>query len=219
MTAPLPPEIYRRRRVAAVVILVVLLLLIAWVVKAITGGSGAEEKPENVAASEKVTVSREDGSEVTSKPEEEKPSEPYPSTSKEPEAKDSCEAADLVLTVKGDSPNYGAEDKPEFSLTLENPTKADCKVNLDESTLRFEVFDLADYKRVWSDLDCHDSEGAGEETIKAGEKATFNVKWSRLSSAPGKCSEADRQQVGAGNYIVYGLLGDRNSDPYTFNLG
>ncbi|MFC3850429.1 hypothetical protein ACFORJ_09685 [Corynebacterium hansenii] len=220
---PLPPEIYRRRRIAALVLAIALILVIAGVVRWVAGGMGSDEGTDQAAeTSESVTVSRDDGVENTSAPAGDS-SEPYTTTDSaapsEPadKDKDTCELADLNLKVTADSPNYGATN-PRFALTLSNPTKADCKIDLDRDTLRFEVFDMTSYERIWSDLDCHDSEGSGTETIKAGGEVVYDVNWSRKTSAPGKCTESDRRDVGAGSYLVYGLVGDRNSDPYTFNI-
>lgn len=227
---PLPPEIYRRRRIAALVALVVVLILVIWALVQCGSPDPAEDPGASAAASsgESVTVSRSDGSAVTSAPggagegegEDDGAAEaPYLTTEvRQTLDKDACEAGDVQLTVESDQPNYGPEGKPRFSLTLYNPTRGDCAVDLDELPLRFEVYTLDDYARVWSDLDCHASEGAGVETIAPGEEVVYTVTWSRLSSAPGACSSTERTPVEAGGYLVYGLVGDRNSDAYTFNL-
>lgn len=216
---PLPPEIYRRRRIAALVLLLALILVIAGIIRWAAGGSD-QDTDQAADTSEPVTVTRDDGAENTSAPGKHS-SEPYTTTdteeTSEAAAKDTCELGDLILTVTADSPNYGATN-PRFALTLANPTGGDCEIDLDEDTLRFEVYDMVTYERIWSDLDCHDSEGSGTETIEAGEEVVYDVNWSRKSSAPGKCTESDRQEVGSGSYLVYGLVGDRNSDPSTFNI-
>lgn len=218
---PLPPEIYRRRRIVVGVLAIVLILAIVGLVRWVAAGIGGD--PDPAADSDgPVTVTRDDGVERTSAPGTQS-SEPYPTTESSSETtteaakKDTCSLADLQLTVTADSPNY-RDQNPTFALTMANPTGADCKINLDEDTLRFEVYDLATYERIWSDLDCHDSEGAGTETIGAGKKVVYDVTWSRKSSAPGKCTDSDRRDVGAGSYLVYGLVGDRNTDPFTFNI-
>ncbi|MFD8879472.1 hypothetical protein [Corynebacterium xerosis] len=219
---PLPPEIYRRRRIAALVLAIALILVIVGIVRWAAGGSGGTDGDTNQAAdvTESVTVSRDDGVENTSAPDGPS-SEPYTTNpaSETPATvdKDTCELGDLILTVTADAPNY-ADDNPRLALTMANPTNADCDINLDEDTLRFEVYDMLTYERIWSDLDCHDSEGSGTETIGAGKEVVYDVNWSRKSSAPGKCTESDRQDVEPGSYLVYGLVGDRNSDPFTFNI-
>lgn len=240
-TNHLPPEIYRRRRIAAVVVLIVLLLLIGWGVKALVSSGDSN------SSAEEVTVSRTDGEQGagTASPKQPYPGaetdgdkqEPgkkddkngEPSDSTDPSAaaseaaaaelakKKECSLEDVQLSVTSDRPNYGSEN-PKFALTLHNPTGGECNINLDEQKLRFEVFNLGDYQRIWSDLDCYESEGKGELKIAPGKDAVFSATWSRLGSAPGRCTEAERQQVPSGPYLLYGLVGNKNSDGYTFNL-
>lgn len=211
---PLPQKIYRRRRIAALVFLLVLVLAVVGIVRWVTGGTSEEE---TTATGESLTATRTDGTEATSAPGGHT-SEPYPTTSEAPSVdKDTCEFEDLQLTVTADRPNYG-DTNPTFALTLDNPTRGDCEIDLDEHTLRFEVYEMTTFARIWSDLDCHDSEGAGTETIPAGEEVVYDVTWSRLSSAPGQCTASDRTEAEPGAYLVYGLLGDRNSDAFTFNM-
>ncbi|MDO5030609.1 MAG: hypothetical protein Q4E11_08515 [Corynebacterium sp.] len=233
MTNKLPPEIYRRRRIAALVLLLILLVLVGWGISALVNRDSEDADPVN--------VTRDDGKKVTPS---EKPKEPYaPNSDKDKAAKgeendkgdkdssDSakddankalaekkdCTLADLQITATSDQPNYGAE-QPTLAMTIHNPTGGECRINLDEQQLRFEVYDLATYERMWSDVDCNDSEGHGELVLAPGEEVSYAAKWSRLTSAPNKCSETDRVEVPSGSYLFYGLIGDNNSDAYTFNL-
>nr|WP_120491767.1 hypothetical protein [Corynebacterium lactis] len=233
MTNKLPEEIYRRRRIAALVIIVVVIFALLWGISSLFSSSDT--------SSEQVNVTRDDGQTVTpsgkaaepykpsseAKPKDDKAKDSSSSQTTEPDkktddaalaAKKDCSLADLQIKVTSDRPNYGTE-QPKLAMTVHNPTGGECVVNLDEQKLRFEVFTLADYQRVWSDLDCNESEGKGELRLKPGEDAVYTAVWSRLSSAPNKCTEADRQPVAAGPYLFYGLIGDKNSDGYTFNLG
>lgn len=235
MTNKLPPEIYRRRRIAAAVLLVIILVLLGWGISALVNRDSENSEPVN--------VTRDDGKEVTPP---EQPKEPYaPKSDKdskndksdqgtkkgdketEDSAKDDaqaalankkdCSLADLQITATSDQPNYG-DEQPTLAITVHNPTGGECRVNLDEQQLRFEVYDLATYERVWSDVDCNDSEGHGELVLAPGEKVNYAATWSRLTSAPNKCSEKDRVPAPSGSYIFYGVIGDNNSDAYTFNM-
>lgn len=235
MTNKLPPEIYRRRRIAAAVLLVIILVLLGWGTSALVNRDSEDSEPVN--------VTRDDGKEVTPP---EQPKEPYAPKSDKDSTKDKsdkdaktdakegedsakddaqaalankkdCSLADLQVTATSDQPNYG-DEQPTLAITVHNPTGGECRVNLDEQQLRFEVYDLATYERVWSDVDCNDSEGHGELVLAPGEEVNYAATWSRLTSAPNKCSEEDRVPAPSGSYIFYGVIGDNNSDAYTFNM-
>lgn len=235
MTNKLPPEIYRRRRIAAAVLLVIILVLLGWGISALVNRDSEDSEPVN--------VTRDDGKEVTPP---EQPKEPYAPKSDKDSTKDKsdkdaktdakegedsakddaqaalankkdCSLADLQVTATSDQPNYG-DEQPTLAITVHNPTGGECRVNLDEHQLRFEVYDLATYERVWSDVDCNDSEGHGELVLAPGEEVNYAATWSRLTSAPNKCSEEDRVPAPSGSYIFYGVIGDNNSDAYTFNM-
>lgn len=235
MTNKLPPEIYRRRRIAAAVLLVIILVLLGWGISALVNRDSEDSEPVN--------VTRDDGKEVTPP---EQPKEPYAPKSDKDSTKDKsdkdaktdakegedsakddaqaalankkdCSLADLQVTATSDQPNYG-DEQPTLAITVHNPTGGECRVNLDEQQLRFEVYDLATYERVWSDVDCNDSEGHGELVLAPGEEVNYAATWSRLTSAPNKCSEEDRVPAPSGPYIFYGVIGDNNSDAYTFNM-
>lgn len=228
---PLPDYIYRRRRIAALVLLVVLIAAIALIVRCAVGGDEVAPTGQSTGTSasaaqsptEAITEERPTGSDVTKAPAAAPPPTtlaPYQVPTPPPAEvdKDTCALGDLQLTVQSDQPTYGPDAAPTFTLTLRNPTRADCAVNLEENKVRFEVYTLGDYARVWSDTDCHASEGQGTATIKPGETASWSLNWSRLASAPGTCSEADRKPAAPGPYLLYGLVGPRNSEGQTFNL-
>ena len=102
-------------------------------------------------------------------------------------------------------------------MTVENPTAADCELNLDDEELRFEVYNLENNERVWADTDCYPSVLTGEETFEAGDARRFPAVWSRLGSQPGQCN--NRQDVGTGAFFLHAVIGDNASDARTFNLG
>ena len=82
------------------------------------------------------------------------------------EPKNSCELSDLRIVASSDRPSYGDGDQPTFYMTVENPTAADCELNLDDEELRFEVYNLENNERVWADTDCYPSGLTGEETVQ-----------------------------------------------------
>lgn len=230
---PLPEEIYKRRRVAALIIVIVLAVVLIWAAVAAFGG----ESDDSVAASSEssaATTSAETTSESSttsadstseSESESESASEPEAkdgaSESKEPEesvhaAKDTCSLEDLE--VRTSMLNYSVPDGelPKFFMTVTNPTAADCKIDLDENSLRFEVYKMADNQRVWSDTDCYASVQTGEQTFPAGKNLKFEAEWSRQASEPGKCT--DRPTAEPGAYFAHTVIGDNSSPPQDFTL-
>ncbi|MDK4334564.1 hypothetical protein [Corynebacterium accolens] len=233
---PLPEEIYKRRRVAALIIVIVLAVVLIWAAVAAFGGdsddsvaassesSAATTSADSTSESETTSTSESESvseSESESASEEAKDEEEGASESKEPEesvqaAKDTCSLEDLE--VRTSMLNYSVPDGelPKFFMTVTNPTSADCKIDLDENSLRFEVYKMTDNERVWSDTDCYASVQTGEQTFPAGKDLKFEAEWSRQASEPGKCT--DRPTAEPGAYFAHTVIGDNSSPPQDFTL-
>lgn len=233
----LPEVIYIRRRIAAVVVILVLVALVVWGLVSFAGRGSDEEEPTPEVTTGAEATPASDQTEATRAPEE--TTEPSPAAetteteeSEETEAseasettraadttepKDSCELRDLRITATSDRPSYSADARPTFYMTVENPTAADCEIDLDESTLRFEVYDLASNQRMWADTDCFPSVETGTRTFPAGEERHFEAVWSRMDSRPGQCT--NREPVPAGGYYLHAVIGENPSNAHTFNLG
>ncbi|MCX2163497.1 hypothetical protein [Corynebacterium auriscanis] len=228
---PLPPEVYKRRRIAAVVVLVLVLLLLWWLI----GSLGGDEETQNAASNQKAqttqtsSVAASDSATPTeTKSESSAPGESgknkeqsqTPSETAKDEGKpkkDTCGLSDLEVIAKPGAPSFAPDAVPNFFVTINNPTAADCTIDLDQDKLSFEVFTLNNYQRVWGDLDCNEPGASGERVIKAGESAKYSLNsWSRTTSAPSACEA--RQPVGPGGYLLYAHVGDNTSKPATFNL-
>ena len=216
----LPKEVYVRRRVAALALLVVVVLLLWWIISSL----GGNDDGENAAATDNMASS--------TTPDMTSPNEP-PNTKKETESakessssesssessssKKSCSLADLKVTAQPGAQTFGAAQQPNFFAKISNPTDAECVIDADEDQLKFEVFTLQSYQRVWADLDCNSSDVSGDITIPAGESVNYELKaWSKTTSAPEQCD--DRQAVQPGSYLLYTHFGDNVSEPATFNL-
>lgn len=214
----LPEEIYVRRRVAAAVIILVLVGLLVWGLVAFAGRGGDETTDTAAAASSAqvttttvTSTSRTTTSTTSAAPETtEEEAEPE-------ETEDSCRLSDLRITASSDRPSYGADVQPTFYMTVANPTKVDCEINLDDNQLRFEVYNLETNERVWADTDCYPSVLTGDEVFKAEDERRFQAVWSRMGSRPGQCN--NRQDVGTGSFYLHAVIGDNPSDAHPFNLG
>ena len=224
---PLPPEIYMRRRVAA---LVIVLLLVAGLIGAWAALRGGREDTTAAVSTTSSVVQPAVTSEAPSATEEpalQPPAEETsaqsqpPATSEEAvapteEPKGTCELNDLKITATTDKSSYAGGVQPVFYMSVENPTGADCRIDLDAEVLRFEVYNLATNERMWSDTDCHPSVQAGQELFKAGETRHFEATWSRLGSAPEQCQ--NRPETPAGSYYLHAVIGQHASPATTFNL-
>lgn len=225
-----------RRRIAAVVVIVLVILLIWWIVSAISGGDNNAATTANTASQSSTVSSSAKPSEskkadaIASSSESEspsgsesatdtaKPSDPNAAGAEGAEGKDTCTVADLQVTATPGEPTFPAGQLPKFFATIKNPTKADCVVDFNTNQLKFEVFTMNNYERVWADTDCNAPEVTGDVTIPAGRSVNYELEaWSRTTSAPGKCD--NRQPVSPGNYLLYAHVGDNTSQPATFNLG
>lgn len=120
------------------------------------------------------------------------------------------------MEAKADKPTFESDERPTFYLTVKNPTKADCKIDLRKDGLKFEVYDLASNQRMWADTDCNPSEDTSERVFPAGQERSYQAVWSRTTSAPNQCG--NRQPVPAGSYFLHTLVGNNNSEAFTFNL-
>lgn len=219
----MPREVYIRRRIAAVVILVVVIGVIWALISLVSGGGDSEN-----TASTETAITTSEQQDMTSSPEPPKGAEPSDSEDEKAseekdkdkdkdEKKDSCSLADLRVIARPGAPTFNAEQQPNFFVKIENPTNADCDINFDDSPLKFEVFTMGNYERVWGDIDCNEPEVVGDTKIKAGESVNYEMAaWSRTTSAPGKCE--DRKPVDPGSYLLYAHVGDNTSQPASFNL-
>lgn len=215
----LPEEIYVRRRVAAAVIILVLVGLLVWGLVAFAG-RGGDETTDTAAAASSSQVSTSTTVASTSRTTTSTTSAAPETTEEEAEPEedeDSCRLSDLRITASSDRPSYGADVQPTFYMTVANPTKVDCEINLDDNQLRFEVYNLETNERVWADTDCYPSVLTGDEVFKAEDERRFQAVWSRMGSRPGQCN--NRQDVGTGSFYLHAVIGDNPSDAHPFNLG
>ena len=165
-----PEIIYIRRRIAAVVILVVVAGLLIWLMSVVGGGNKTNaEDPSAVATTASSTAAPSSTSSASASstdsdssasssashslaaPSDARSTEP--TTSAERGTKNTCELKDLVISARSDQDSFDAGQQPRFYMTVDNPTNVDCEIDLAENPLRFEVYDLATNKRIWSDMD------------------------------------------------------------------
>jgi len=174
-----------------------------------------ENTPETVSEAPSTTLATEPTVQLS---EESTPSSTQPSeeTVAAPVKKGSCELADLEIHASSNQPSYAIGVQPVFYMEVKNPTDTDCVINLDDNLLRFEVYDMANNDRIWSDTDCYPPVAAGNVEFAPGEKRRWEARWSVTASQPGQCD--NRPEVKAGSYFLHGVIGDNASDASPFNI-
>ncbi|MDU0478951.1 hypothetical protein QVA66_06840 [Staphylococcus chromogenes] len=217
---PLPDYIYRRRRIAALLVLLVVIAMAVWLMMSLGGPQHKQEQPAATSAFDRTSLTpTPEATPTGNATSTAKPSEsasPAPTPTNVVANKTTCAVEDLIVEARANQPTFGAEDRPTFYLTVKNPTKADCKVDLRKDGLKFEVYDLANNHRIWGDTDCNPSEDTSERIFPAGQERHYEAVWSRTTSAPNQCD--NRQPVPAGSYFLHTLVGQNHSEAFTFNL-
>ncbi len=214
-----------RRRVAALAVVLVVVALVVWGLTAAarSGTSDASDTSAPASPTEQytteptVSLAEQPSNATSTKPDaSDTAGEPTTQAQAPAEGKDTCSLEDLIITARTSEPSFGPGQQPTFYMHVENPTQADCVIDLAAQQLRFEVYDMASNQRVWSDTDCHPAVVTGEETFAPGKARDFAAVWSRKDSQPGACS--NRQDVPAGSYFLHAVIGEHASDPADFNL-
>jgi hypothetical protein len=214
--------IYQRRRIAALIVVLVVVALAIWAAVALRGGPSDNPDPEPAAVTttEQTTsttpTSASDSPTSSSPTSSAAPSSGEPTSTVAADAKKTCALSDLVITASTSKPTYAEGEEPVLYMTVHNPTAVECEIDLDEDSLRFEVYDLATNARVWSDIDCNPAVLTGTRAFPSGEDRYYEAIWSRTTSAPNQCT--NRQPVPAGSFYVHTVIGDNPSQPQTFNL-
>ena len=208
-----------RRRVAALVILLVVVALLVWGLSAFARSgksdtsSDTPQSTAEVTETPSTTLATEPTVELSTATET---TQVTATTEASPVKKGTCELGDLRIQASSNQPSYAAGTQPVFYMEVQNPTDAECAIDLDDNLLRFEVYDMASNERVWSDTDCYPPVAGGTVEFAPGEKRRWEARWSGTASQPGQCD--NRPTVKAGSYFLHGVIGDNASDASPFNV-
>lgn len=173
---PVGPErkgVYVRRRllvIAGLVSLVVFVVLV--IVKPGSSGGAATapkvELPAEIAAADKPEVVAE--GEIVS-----------------------CVASDLVVKPITDRNNYGPEEQPLLSLSVESQAEQPCAADLGTATMVFKIISGSD--EVWRSTDCQTEPDSRPVILQPGKPlVTETIPWDRTRSSTETC-EVPRDPV------------------------
>lgn len=197
----LPAKVYRRRRfvllIGAVLVLALGVLGITGIVRAINGGddarAGTSQRTETAAPTQTAPV---------------------------PDAKAAsgmCPDKEVTISAKADKKSYKEDEEPRFGLVIDNRHSATCLIQVGTKEQEFLV--EKDGKTVWSSAYCaapkDENSEVSTEFAPASSK-TANFEWNRIQ-VDKNCNRTNRA-FGPGSYDLVVKLGDKQSEPATFEL-
>lgn len=107
-----------------------------------------------------------------------------------------CAPGRLVVTPVMDGSNYGPEDQPMMSLSVENTGDEECSVDLGTAGMVFEISSGSD--QIWKSTDCQKNADHRAVILQPGAPLTTEgIPWNRERSSPETC-ELEREQVPGG---------------------
>lgn len=242
---PLPPEIYWRRRALAVGVLVVVLAVIVGLIFWISGG---DDGGKNTANSSDLTgtpsyalpsaysdpsasssaapggVSGGSGGGGVAGPGESQAAG-QPGTGGQTPAGDTpepvpasglCPDQNVSVVLYTDKPVYNEGDQPIFTIAVTNAGLSECTRDVGKAMQNVTVLNLSGDRRIWASGDCAPVEGVNNQLLKPGQQVKETIDWSGTTSSPG--CEAPREAVAPGSYQAVAKIGEKASEPITFNV-
>lgn len=128
-----------------------------------------------------------------------------------------CPDANISVVVTADEANYAPGDTPTFEATVTNAGAVACARDIGSGQQQFLVYTLDGAKQLWASADCTFVPGIKNEVLAPGQQIGFKFKdWALTTSGPG--CKAQRMPLAPGAYIVVAKLGEKRSEPVTFNV-
>jgi hypothetical protein len=197
---PLPPGVYWRRRLA--LIAVVLLVFVVGVYSCSRGDEAPAAKPVGATTSVSPTPTAAATVRPTTTPTTS--ASPTPAKSRKPDPSAPCPDKSLTVEATADARRYAKGTRPVLTLSVTNTGRFACTRDLGQRARELRLTSGRD--RVWSSDDCSPGGAADRVVLKAGEKRSFSVTWSRRRSKP-ECP-AGQKIAAPGTYRLAGRLGD-----------
>ncbi|WP_240423713.1 hypothetical protein [Microbacterium halotolerans] len=185
------PAVYRRRRLMVLVLAILAIAALVWLFvaqpwSALGGGSDETQSEPTPSASE--TTASDDADAADSEDADPTPS-PTPTDDGSPK-----ECDPNAITVKGvtDKREYGGDEKPKLSMSLENTGDVDCIFNVGTTQQVYTVLSGNDV--WWRSTDCQKEPSDMEVTLEAGQKVSSAepVVWDRTRSSVDSCGDESR---------------------------
>ena len=107
-------------------------------------------------------------------------------------------------------------DRPLLELQVVDVAKTACVQDLADRQVELRVYNGE--SRVWGSHDCMVAPGRTLRTLAPDVPVRVAITWSGQTSKPRGCAAGTRQQVGAGTYTLYALLGGRTGRASQFTI-
>ena len=209
---PLPPSVYWRRRITVVAGI----LLFLFVLRACAFGGDGKKQPSTTSTTPVSTAGTTPGAATSPKPAASATSRPAtsaPASVVPPDPSTPCAKSAIKVTAAANAGSFAAGVEPELTLTVTNTGQTACTRDLGPAQTELRVTSGPD--RIWSSDDCAATAAANPTVLKPDETKTFKVTWKRTRSKP---CDGTKPAALAGNYRVFGRVGDITSAPDAFRL-
>ncbi|MGV9669431.1 MULTISPECIES: hypothetical protein [unclassified Gordonia (in: high G+C Gram-positive bacteria)] len=244
---PLPPEIYWRRRIVAGGVLVAIVaLVIGLVVWTQSGGSDdtsntaatgtpSSTTPSTATTNESVDPSQapsgggvgggggggDAGAAGASESSAAPSGEAAPSTpGATPVAGEAgvplCPDNSIAVVLYTDKSTYTTNSQPVFTLVTTNAGLSACTRDVGKAAQNVVVRTLDGTRTLWSARDCSPINTVNNVVLQPQQQVKDTITWSGTTSTSG--CKTPREPVPAGSYQAIGKIGERESEPVTFNF-
>ncbi|WP_308467394.1 hypothetical protein [Rathayibacter soli] len=183
---PQPSKVYWRRRLIVILGLIAVIVVIVLIV--VRPGASNGQTPPTPATTPTSTANRTPGPTAP-------PSTTIPTTAAQV-AGAPCVAANIDVEAITDATSYGADQKPQLSLSLTNTGPKSCTLDAGTAT---QVYTITSGTEVyWKSTDCQTNPVHTEILLKPAKTVTSTpIPWDRTRSDPASCSSTDRPVVPA----------------------
>lgn len=109
-----------------------------------------------------------------------------------------CGTADVTVAAMTDKETYGADERPQMTLSLTNNTGVDCTIDVGTSVQAFAITSGAD--TWWRSTDCQANPTTQIVTLSAGQTVSSQAPlvWDRTRSSVSTCDDESRPRASGG---------------------
>lgn len=127
-----------------------------------------------------------------------------------------CMDNSIAVVLYTDKPTYTTGSQPVFTLVTTNAGLSACTRDVGKAAQNVIVRTLDGTRTLWSARDCSPINTVNNVVLQPQQQVKDTITWSGTTSTPG--CQTPREPVRAGSYQAIGKMGERASEPVTFNF-